>query len=74
MKDDMNAWLPVAEHLKNLSIAGLETLRTMVDYELAERRAMFYSNISDQENTSEQQAVSNREPKLKVVSLKSISV
>lgn len=66
MKDDMNAWLPVAEHLKNLSISGLETLRTMVDYELAERRAMFYTNDGGQ-------AVISQEPKLKVVSLKSIS-
>lgn len=43
MKDDISAWTPVAEHLENLSITGLETLKGMVEFELDKRRGMFYN-------------------------------
>lgn len=47
MKDDISAWTPVAEHLENLSITGLETLKGMVEFELDKRRAMFYNTQSE---------------------------
>jgi len=50
MNDDMQPWLPVAEHLQNISLSGLLTFRTILDTEIAMRQASFY-NGDEQQNT-----------------------
>ena len=50
MNDDMQPWLPVAEHLQNISLSGLLTFRTILDVEIAMRQASFYSG-DEQQNT-----------------------
>lgn len=43
MNDDMQPWLPVAEHLQNISLSGLLTFRTILDAEIAMRQESFYN-------------------------------
>ena len=50
MNDDMQQWLPVAEHLQNISLSGLLTFRTIIEAEIAMRQASFY-NGDEQQNT-----------------------
>ena len=50
MNDDMTLWLPVAEHLQNISLSGLLTFRTIIDAEIAMRQEGFY-NGDEQQNT-----------------------
>lgn len=50
MNDDMQQWLPVAEHLQNISLSGLHTFRTILDTEIAMRQESFY-NGDEQQNT-----------------------
>jgi len=50
MNDDMQQWLPVAEHLQNISLSGLLTFRTILDTEIALRQESFY-NGDEQQNT-----------------------
>lgn len=44
MNDDMSLWLPVAEHLQNISLSGLLTFRTIIDAEIALRQESFYND------------------------------
>lgn len=50
MNDDMQQWLPVAEHLQDISLSGLLTFSTIIDAEIALRQASFY-NGDKQQNT-----------------------
>ena len=47
MNDDMQQWLPVAEHLQNISLSGLLTFRTILDAEIAMRQESFYNDLSE---------------------------
>jgi len=50
MNDVMQPWLPVAEHLQNISLSGLLTFSTILDAEIAMRQESFY-NGDGQQNT-----------------------
>jgi len=43
MNDDMSLWLPVAEHLKNISLYGLFTFKDIIEAEIAMRQESFYN-------------------------------
>lgn len=43
MNDDMSIWLPVAEHLKNISLSGLYTFKDIIEAEIAIRQESFYN-------------------------------
>jgi len=43
MNDDMSLWLPVAEHLKNISLSGLYTFKDIIEAEIAIRQESFYN-------------------------------
>lgn len=43
MNDDMQQWLPVAEHLKNISLSGLYTFKDIIEAEIAIRQESFYN-------------------------------
>jgi len=43
MNDDMQQWLPVAEHLKNISLSGLYTFKDIIEAEIAIRQGSFYN-------------------------------
>ena len=43
MNDDMSLWLPVAEHLQNISLSGLYTFKDIIEAEIAMRQESFYS-------------------------------
>ena len=45
MNDDMQQWLPVAEHLQNISLSGLLTFRTIIDAEIALRQNAFENAV-----------------------------
>ena len=45
MNDDMSLWLPVAEHLQNISLSGLLTFRTILDAEIALRQNAFENAV-----------------------------
>lgn len=47
MNDDMQQWLPVAEHLQNISLSGLLTFRTILDAEIAMRQESFYNDSTE---------------------------
>ena len=61
MNDDMQQWLPVAEHLQNISLSGLLTFRTIIDAEIAMRQESFYNA------ETEKQSVSQKKARLEVV-------
>jgi len=61
MNDDMQQWLPVAEHLQNISLSGLLTFRTIIDAEIAMRQESFYNA------DTEKQSVSPKKTHLEVV-------
>ena len=44
MNDDMSLWLPVAEHLKNISLSGLYTFKDIIEAEIAIRQESFYND------------------------------
>lgn len=44
MNDDMSIWLPVAEHLKNISLSGLYTFKDIIEAEIAIRQESFYND------------------------------
>jgi len=43
MNDEMSLWLPVAEHLKNISLSGLYTFKDIIEAEIAMRQESFYN-------------------------------
>jgi len=43
MNDDMSLWLPVAEHLKSISLSGLYTFKDIIEAEIAIRQESFYN-------------------------------
>ena len=51
MNDDMSLWLPVAEHLKNISLSGLYIFKDILEAEIAIRQDAFekcaYNEASD---------------------------
>lgn len=50
MNDDMQQWLPVAEHLQNISLSGLLTFRTIIDAEIAMRQESFYNEPAEKKS------------------------
>ena len=52
MNDDMQQWLPVAEHLKNISLSGLYTFKDIIEAEIAMRQESFY-NAENSSNCGE---------------------
>lgn len=48
MNDDMSLWLPVVEHLKNISLSGLYTFKDIIEAEIAMRQASFYNGDGQQ--------------------------
>ena len=47
MNDDMSIWLPVAEHLKNISLSGLYTFKDIIEVEIAMRQESFYNDLAE---------------------------
>ena len=47
MNDDMSIWLPVAEHLKNISLSGLYTFKDIIEAEIAIRQESFYNEPAE---------------------------
>ena len=47
MNDDMSIWLPVAEHLKNISLSGLYTFKDIIEAEIAMRQESFYNDDTE---------------------------
>ncbi len=45
MNDDMQQWLPVAEHLKNISLSGLFTFKDIIEAEIALRQNAFENAV-----------------------------
>jgi len=52
MNDDMSLWLPVAEHLKNISLSGLYTFKDIIETEIVMRQEGFY-NAENSSNCGE---------------------
>jgi len=50
MNDDMQQWLPVAEHLKNISLSGLYTFKDIIEAEIAIRQESFYNDLSEKKS------------------------
>lgn len=47
MNDDMSLWLPVAEHLKNISLSGLYTFKDIIEAEIVTRQESFYNEPTE---------------------------
>lgn len=50
MNDDMQQWLPVAEHLKNISLSGLYTFKDIIEAEISIRQESFYNDDTEKKS------------------------
>jgi hypothetical protein len=48
----MSLWLPVAEHLKNISLSGLYTFKDIIEAEISMRQESFYNEPEPTEKKS----------------------
>lgn len=52
MNDDMSLWLPVAEHLQNISLSGILVFRTILDAEIVMSQESFYNEYTEKQGVS----------------------
>lgn len=67
MNDDMQQWLPVAEHLQNISLSGLLTFRTILDVEIALRQESFYNEDTEKQGSGSSLKTLQKKTHLEVV-------
>jgi len=67
MNDDMSIWLPVAEHLKNISLSGLYTFKDIIEAEIALRQNAFENAVHMRQESFYNDLSEKKSVKLEVV-------